>query len=68
MLFSKGIIENYNVIVNGKNFHDQAIASDIKWYGKFRKLTTVKGKDYTTGCLLDYNYTKYRYTWKQQLV
>ena len=49
MLFSKGIIENYNVIVNGKNFHDQAIASDIKRCGKFRKLATGQGKYYTTG-------------------
>ena len=26
----KGIIVNYNVIINGKNFYDQAIVSDIK--------------------------------------
>ena len=28
----KGIIKNYNVIINGKNFYNQAIDSDIKWY------------------------------------
>ena len=27
---SKGIINNYNVIINGKNFSDQAIDSGIK--------------------------------------
>ena len=27
---SKGIIVNYNVIINGKNFYDQAIVSDTK--------------------------------------
>ena len=27
---SKGIINNYNVIINGKNFYDQAIDSGIK--------------------------------------
>ena len=26
----KGIIKNYNVIINGKNFNDQAIDSDMK--------------------------------------
>ena len=26
----KGIIKNYNIIINGKNFYDQAIDSDIK--------------------------------------
>ena len=26
----KGIIKNYNVIINGKNSYDQAIDSDIK--------------------------------------
>ena len=28
----KGIIKNYNVIINGKNFYDQPIDSDIKLY------------------------------------
>ena len=28
----KGINENYNVVINGKNFYDQAIDSVIKWY------------------------------------
>ena len=26
----KAIIKNYNVIINGKNFYDQAIDSDVK--------------------------------------
>ena len=39
----KWIIDNYNVIINGKNFYDQA---------------TGQGEDYTTGCLLDYGYIK----------
>ena len=34
----KGIIKNYNVIINGKNFYDQAIDSDIKQYEEIRKL------------------------------
>ena len=50
---SKSIIKNCNVSINGKNFYDQAIDSDIKRYEETRKLTTGQGEDYTTGCLLD---------------
>ena len=48
----------YNVIINGKNFYDQPIDSDIKRYGEIRKLTTGQGEYYTAGCLLDYEYVK----------
>ena len=54
----KGMIKNYNVIINEKSFYDQAIDSDIKQYEDIRKLTTEQGEDYTTGCLLDYDYKK----------
>ena len=37
------------------------IFSDIKRYEKIRKLTTGHGEDYTTGCLLDYDYKKNYY-------
>ena len=50
----RGIIKNYNVIIKGKHFYDQAIDSEIKQYEESRKLTTGQGEDYTTGCLLDY--------------
>ena len=43
---SKGIIGN-NVIINGKNFYDQVIDSDVKRYEKNRKLTTGQDDDYT---------------------
>ena len=33
----KSIIKNYNVIINGKNFYDQAIDSDIKQYEGLKK-------------------------------
>ena len=56
-----GIIKNYNVIINGKNFYDQPINSDIKRYEEIRKLTTGQGEYHTTGCLLDYNYIKNHY-------
>ena len=37
----KGIIDNYNIIINGKNFYDQAIDSDIKRYEEIRKLRAM---------------------------
>ena len=58
---TKDRIKNYNVIVNGKNVYDQPIDSDIKRYKEIRQLTTVKVEDYTTWCLLDYEYTKDHY-------
>ena len=58
---AKLIIKNYNVIIYGRNFSDQPIDSDKKRYEQIRKLTTGQGEDYTTGCLLDYNYIKNHY-------
>ena len=43
-------------MTDGKNLFDQPIKSDIKTYDNIRKITTVQGDDYPTGCLLDYNY------------
>ena len=40
---------------------DLQIKSDIKTYENIRKITTGQGDDYTTGCLLDYNYLKKHY-------
>ena len=57
----KGKIDNYNVIIHRNNFCDQAIDSDIKWYREIRKLATGLGENYTTGCLLDYDYIKKQY-------
>ena len=36
----KGIIDNYNVTINEKNFYDQAIDSDIERYEEIRKSAT----------------------------
>ena len=40
MLLPKGIIDNYNIINNGKNDIDQANDSDIKRCQEIRKLAT----------------------------
>ena len=51
-------IINYNVLIDGRNFYDQPISDQIKKYDEIRKIATGKGDDYTTGCLLDYQYFK----------
>ena len=58
----KGIIDNYNVIITDeKNFYEKAVDSDIKWFEEIGKLTAGQGEDYTTRCLLDYNFIKNHY-------
>ena len=57
----KGINKIYNVIIKEKNFYDLTIQSDTKRYEEIRKLTTGPGEDYTTGCLLDYDYIESHY-------
>ena len=48
---SKGILKNYNVLINEKIFYNQVIDSDIKQYEEIRKITTGQGEDDTTRCL-----------------
>ena len=55
------IIDNYNRIINGKNFYDLTIDFDSKQYKEIRKLTTGQGEDYTNVCLSDYNYIRNHY-------
>ena len=54
-------ITKYNVLIDGTNFYDQPISDQIRKYDELRKVTTGKGDDYTTGCLLDYQYFKDHY-------
>ena len=56
-----GEINNYNVLIDGKNFYDQPINDLIKQYDKVRKVYTGEGDDYITGFLLDYAYFKDNY-------
>ena len=51
-------ITNYNSLTDGRNFYDQPVNDLIKQYDKIRKIATRQGDDYTTGCLLDYQYFK----------
>ena len=40
----------------GKTFFDQPVKSDMGPCNNIRKTVTGQADDYTTGCLLDYNY------------
>ena len=45
-----------NVMIDGQNFFDQPVENKLITYNSIQKTTTVQAGDYTTGCLLDYNY------------
>ena len=51
-------IKDYKFIIDGINFFDQRIESDLKTYDNVRKIATDQGDDYTTGYLLDYPFLK----------
>ena len=44
--------------MNGQNFFDQPVKSDMRTYDNIRKIATDQRDDYTNGCLLDYPYFK----------
>ena len=48
-------------MIDGKNIFDHPIKNDTKTYDNIRKITTGQRDDYTTGCLLDYNYFNKHY-------
>ena len=54
-------LNKYNVIIDGRNFYDNPIESDIEKYRELKKVMIGKGEDYTTGSLLNYNYFKRHY-------
>ena len=49
-------LNKYNVIIDGRNFYNNPIESDIKKYRELKKVMIGKGEDYTIGSLLDFNY------------
>ena len=54
-------ITNFNVLIDRRNFYDQPTNDSLKQYVEIRKTATGQGDDYTTGCLLDYQYFKDHY-------
>ena len=49
-------LKEYNDIIDGRNFYDNPIESDIEKYRELKKVMIGKGEDYTKGSLLDFNY------------
>ena len=49
-------LEKYNVIIDGRNFYDDPIESDIEKYRELKKVMIGKGEDNTTGSLFDFIY------------
>ena len=43
-------------MIDGENFFNQPINSNLKTYQNIRKIVSGQGDDYRTGCLLDYSY------------
>ena len=54
-------IKNYDIEIDGRNFHDQPINDLIKQYDEVRKVSIGQGDDYTAGCLLDFAYFENNY-------
>ena len=54
-------LNKYNVIIDGRNFYDNPIESDIEKYRELKKVMIGKGECYTTGSLLDFDYFKKHY-------
>ena len=46
------------MLIDDRNFYDQPISDQIKKYDEVRKSATGSGDDYTTGCLIGYQYFK----------
>ena len=54
-------LKKYNVIIDGPDFYDNQIESDIEKYRELKNVMTGKGEDYTRGSLLDYDYFNKHY-------
>ena len=49
-------IKDYNVVIDRRNFFSQPVKNNLITYDNIRKIATGQGNDYTTGCLLEYNF------------
>ena len=61
IFFPRVNITNYKVLIDGRNFYDQPINDSVKQYDELKMTATGQGDDYTTGCLLDFQYFKDHY-------
>ena len=49
-------MKDYNVMIDGRNLFGQPVKYNLRTYDNIKKIATGQGDDYTTGCLLDYQY------------
>ena len=49
-------IKNYNVVIDGRKIFSKPVKDNLITYDNIRKIASSEKDDYTTGCLLDYNY------------
>ena len=54
-------IKDCNVMIDKKNYFEQSVKSNMRTSDNIRKIKRGQREDYTTGCLLDYNYFKKHY-------
>ena len=54
-------IKDYNIMIDGQNIFNQPVKSNLRIYDNIRKIKTDQRDDYTTSCLLDYNYFNKHY-------
>ena len=45
-------------MIDGQKCFDQPVRNNLITYDSIRKIAAGQGDDYTTSCLLDYNYLK----------
>ena len=50
--------KSYNVMIDEQNFFDQPVRNNLTTYDNIQRNATGQRDDYTTGCLLDYDYLK----------
>ena len=49
-------IYDYNVMIDGQNFFDHPVKTDLRTYNNIQKIAIGQKDDYIAGCLLDYDY------------
>ena len=45
-------------MTDGQKFFDQPVRNNLITQDNIRKISTERGDNYATGCLMDYNYFK----------
>ena len=48
----------YHVMIDGQKCFDGSAKHKLMTYDNIQRIATGQGDDYTTGCLLDWNYVK----------